>query len=161
MKIRKATKKDLEDLNRLYRDYGSTLRDITPKRFQFFKKQLKNMDKKRKKSILYSLNDKKTIILIVKENDKIVGMISGLIIKIKNDLFLNSRIFGYLQYLFVEKKFRGKGIANKLKKELFNWFKKKKCDFIRIEVGSTNPAKKIYKKWGFEEDAVKMIRKLK
>ncbi len=161
MKIRKAINEDVDELVKLYILYNKDLEKITPKRNQYFNKKKVTYNFEIKKSITKTLKDKSSIILIVEENGKLVGTVSGWVTEIKSDLFNDTTKFGYLQYLFVLPKYRNKGLSSKLKNKLFDWFKEKGCNFIRLDVASTNPAIKAYEKWGFEVDSLKMIKQLK
>lgn len=62
--------------------------------------------------------------------------------------------------IIVNKNFHKRGIATKLHLELKKWFITKNCNFIRLEVSKNNPAIKLYEKWGFECDHIKMLQKL-
>ena len=160
MKIRKATIKDLDQLTELYSQYYDDLNKITPKRFQFFKKRRPSYKNEIKKSILKDLKDRSKII-IVAEDKELIATVSGLVKPILSKEHFDKIKFGYLQYLFVEKTSRDQNISKLLEVELIKWFKTRNCDYVRLEVASTNPAKRIYEKWGFESDSIKMIKKLK
>lgn len=62
--------------------------------------------------------------------------------------------------LFLEKKFRGKGISKKLFGEVKKFAKTKKIKLIRVRVDERNQrAIKAYKKFGFKEHDKNMIQK--
>ena len=161
MIFRNAKKEDLDQLVKLFLEYNKTLESYIPKRVHFFKDKKKTYEKIVKQSILKNINNKQIKFLVVEENKKILGSISGWIIKMNNPPFKDKPKVGYLGYLIVDKKFHKKGIATKLNSELKKWFISKKCDFIRLEVSKNNPAIKLYEKWGFECDHIKMVQKLK
>lgn len=157
MIIRKARKEDLEGLIPLFTEYNESLWKLLPKRESFFKYPKNNFPEYIKKSLIYLLSSKKYNILVAEESGELIGTISGWVEKEKNSLFQDFCIIGNLGYFVVKKKFSGKGVGSKLKKELFLYFKNKKVNFIVLEVNSNNPAKDIYKNWGFKPYSEKML----
>ena len=67
---------------------------------------------------------------------------------------------GYLHAMVTKKKYRGKGVSNKLYQELLKWFRKNKCAAVSLEVFAINPAVKLYEKWGYKISTHKMWKKL-
>lgn len=90
----------------------------------------------------------------IKEDGRIVAIISGYIKPVANGNI------GYIDNMFVSKRYLGRGYATILKDEFFKWLKTKKINYCQLEVLNKNPAKKIYKKWGFTTDGFQMTKKL-
>jgi ribosomal protein S18 acetylase RimI-like enzyme len=156
MIIRVAKKDDLEKLVPLFVEYNQSLWKLLPKKDSFFKNPKNNFPVYIKKSVSYLLSHKKYYILVAEESGKLVGTVSGWVEKERNSLFKDSCILGNLGYFVVKKEFAGRGIGSRLKRELFLYFKNKKVNFITLEVNLNNPAKEIYKKWGFKTYSEKM-----
>jgi GNAT superfamily N-acetyltransferase len=90
----------------------------------------------------------------IKEDNKIVAIISGYIKSApKGDV-------GYIDNMFVSKKYSGKGYATILRDEFYKWLKSKKIKYCQLDVLEKNPAKNIYKKWGFSIDGLQMTKKI-
>ena len=76
----------------------------------------------------------------IKENNKIIAIISGYIKPApKGDV-------GYIDNLFVSKKYSGKRYAIILRNEFYKWLKSKKIKYCQLDVLAKNPAKQIYEK---------------
>lgn len=154
MGIRKATIKDFE-----------RLKDIKIKSKIWerkYNKSLKPIDKVKKRYFYYLKKDlifKDRAIFIVIKNDKIIGMILGKIVNTLSIIKFKKR--GYISNLYILPKYRRKGIAKKLVRELIEWFKSHNIKNLRLEVYSKNkPALNIYDKLGFKEYAIKMKKDL-
>jgi len=90
----------------------------------------------------------------IKEDGRIVAVISGYIKPAANG------DIGYIDNMFVSKKYLGRGYAKILRNEFFKWLKTKKINYCQLEVLNKNPAKKIYQKWGFVTDGFQMTKRL-
>ena len=160
VKVRKARKEDLTELKNLYVNYTLDIEKITPPRQRFYKKKKINFKQMHDKAFIKSLEDKSRFYLVALVENKIIGGISGRIEIFKNPMYEDSIKIGNVEFVFISKKSRGKRISTILFKALVEEFKKKKCNIMRLEVATKNPAKKIYEKWGFESSAIKMMRKI-
>lgn len=84
--------------------------------------------------------------LIYKEDNKFIGFINYSIIYERAEL----------NYIYVDKNFRKKGIANKLMKSMFEQLKTEKVSSITLEVKKSNTsAINLYKKWNFEPVSIR------
>ena len=150
MEIRKATIKDFEKLKDI-----KLKSKIGERRYN---KSLKPINKVEKRYFYYLKRDltlKDRVIFIAIKNDKIVGMILGKIINTLSIIKFKKR--GYISNLYILPKYRRKGIAKKLVRELIEWFKENNIKNLRLEVYSKNkPALNIYNKLRFKEYAIKM-----
>jgi len=157
MTIRIATLGDVNELLPLFVEYNEYLWSLLSKKESFFKKPKKNFKYYIRKSLIQMISNNKHRILVLEIDGKIVGSISGWINYHKNSLFEDSCRIGTLGYLMVIKNYRNKGLSSLLKTEIFKWFKKRKCDFIVLDVNTNNPAKNIYNKWAFKKYSEKML----
>ena len=151
MKIREADKKDADVLKDLWMkslknekklnkniDLGSEIKD--------FKKDFPRLFKKNK-------------YFLAENNGKIIGFVGGEI-KIGSGFFKNKRI-GHIHALFVEEKYRNRGIGVELIKTFISWLKTKKVKIAELAVSSRNStAIKLYKNIGFEEFIIQMRKKI-
>lgn len=68
---------------------------------------------------------------------------------------------GYINELFVEKKFRKRGISRRLVEKCLEWFKKQKIGFVSLSVFAQNKdAVEVYKRFGFEPFSIYMRKKI-
>ncbi|MCK4245471.1 MAG: GNAT family N-acetyltransferase [Candidatus Omnitrophica bacterium] len=154
MEIRKATIKDFE-----------RLKDIKIKSKIWerkYNKSLKPIDEVKKRYFYYLKRDltfKDRAIFIAVKNDKIIGMVLGKIVNTLSIIKFEKR--GYISNLYILPRYRRKGIAKKLVRELIEWFRANNIKSLRLEVYSKNkPALNIYHKSGFKEYAIKMKKDL-
>lgn len=97
---------------------------------------------------------KNKLFIGIKEYGQIVALLSGYIKPApRGDV-------GYIDNLFVSSKYLGRGYATVLKEEYFRWLRSKKIKYCQLDVLAKNPAKRIYERWGFSVDALRMTRKL-
>ncbi len=112
----------------------------------YFKYEDENHDRRFK-----DLSSSKHIIQIAKDNNKIVGLVIGLT---KKDPV------GKISVVYVDKPYRGTGLAETLFTKVVDWLKKNNRPIIRVGVmGINERAKKFYKKMGFIEDTIQMRNK--
>ena len=163
MKIRKATGKDVDGIYELFlemiksEDAASRKSGIS---LMTLRKKDKNFEKNARKELLREIRAKNSLYLVAEDKGKLTAYAYGFVPK-NDDPFFSKSIVGYFSAILVTKKYRRKGLAKKLKVEMENWFKKKKCDFIYLEVFAENPASKLYKKWGYKVTTQKMFKKVK
>jgi ribosomal protein S18 acetylase RimI-like enzyme len=156
MKIRKAHKEDILSILNLVKEFTLEHRKISK-----LKKALdiEKVLEIRKKIIQQEIKNKTGIIFLAESEKKCVGYIFA----IKGFFYDRSdKTKVYISDIFVEKKFRKKGIAKLLISNLIRWCKKEKIKQIFLDVDSNNQkVKEFYKILKFEEISIKMGKTLK
>ncbi len=162
MIIRKAKKRDIENVYLLFLELFES-EDRSARKTAKFLKDLRSRRKdfylSVKKELLREIKEKNSLYLVAEEDGELKGYIRGCIINVKDPFFKPQKI-GYLHAMVTKKKYRGKGVSNKLYTELLKWFRKNKCATVSLEVFATNPAVKLYEKWGYKISTHKMWKKL-
>lgn len=139
MKIKAATKKDFNTVIELDEELCLYERKFDP----FIK-----TGKVERKSVRESLNLRNTKAFIATERKDTLGFIMGYIER--KPFYAVNR--GYICDIYIEKKYRHKGIGEALMEHMLNWFKKRRINDIELNVYSKNiKALKIYKHLGFKE----------
>ena len=150
MKIRKATVKDIPSLIKLFRGIVKYHKKIYTKDDKFYNKEIKNVKQIWVKFIKKNVNNKDFLILIVYDGKKPIAYCISLIKK--NIPIYKIKKYGYVSDLYVDKKYRGKGIGKKLLKKSKEFFRKNKLKFMSLEINHNNdPSIKFYEKYGFKE----------
>jgi ribosomal protein S18 acetylase RimI-like enzyme len=148
IKIRKARKKDFNELYELQKEFSKVYRNLS-------RYKIKALSKEEFKKEFYKRFGRNKYFFVAQINDKIVGYVFGFIEK---DAY-GSR--GYIEDIFVTKDAQGKGIASMLKDKFLEILKKKKVKYCRIDVNPENKkAIKVYQRWGFKIDKYRMSLKL-
>jgi len=150
MKIRKAEKEDLGEIDKIYVE-GS----IDEGKLQFPKvsekemlKELEKYSKIRRQGFRRELKNKKHYWIVVKINKGIVGFGQA---RIKN------KYVGMVEKIYVYRKFRRKGIGKKILKKLILWLKNKKVKHIEAGIYWNNkPSIKLQKRLGFKPISLRM-----
>lgn len=115
----------------------------------------KKVMKLRQKGFRKVLSNPKARIFVSLENGKVAGYVSGHILK-----YGKCKV-GILQDIIVSKEYRGKGFGTALAKQLFKWFKSKKCLEAHVGTNFHNTAAfKFYKSIGFRPWEYKLRMKL-
>ncbi|MCK4918312.1 MAG: GNAT family N-acetyltransferase [Candidatus Pacebacteria bacterium] len=154
MKIRKAKKEDILSILKLVEkmvDFHYAIDKIYKpyKEYKELEKYFKSL-----------INTKDNILVVVENENKIIGFLEGGIEKASNDVMFDK--IGTINNIFIEEKFRNKGIAKKLLKYIFEYFKSKNIEYIQISTDARNKVgKEFWKKNNFFEYQIKMLRKLK
>jgi len=147
IKIRKATLKDLEEMQKLnlmlfekeYNEYDKTLN----KNWTFGKKG-KNYFKER------ILDSKNAFAMVSVVNKEVVGYLVGNVFSGEN--YRKQMKFAEGENMFVLSKFRGKGIGTQLFEEFLRWCKQKGVDRVKLVASSENKrAIKLYRNLGFRD----------
>ena len=151
MKIRKANKKDVEEIFNLEIEWlkeGISWGSVPPE-----KKELKNSIKK---DIWY-----------VAEDNKIIGFVQGGIIKSDGDRpafnIKKGQRYGELYQVYVTKKFRKNNVGQILIKKILDHFRNEKVKIVKLQAQSKNLQSLVYyyKKFGFRERTTDMVKELK
>jgi ribosomal protein S18 acetylase RimI-like enzyme len=116
------------------------------------------------KAMMVNIKKNKGILLLAEQEKKIVGFAVGTIglPSYTEQLGHNKKNkIGRLDELFIEKNFRGKGVGLQLINAVEDYFRKKKCNIVRVEVFSPNQsARKFYEKFGYQEESVELVKSL-
>lgn len=132
MKIRKATKKDIDfivrkqrELNHYHRKFDRNYYAPSANAAGEFCAYLKKI-----------INDDNFLILVADTDDIISGYIMGWL-ELRPPIYRKRRL-GYISNFFVDKKVRGSGIGFKLYKRIEKWFRNKGVHFIEIRASTAN-----------------------
>jgi len=88
-------------------------------------------------------------LIVAVEDDKVLGYAFGWIDK--HDKRFYKYDIGYFSDCFVDEKYRGEDVGEKLAKAMVKWFKSKGLKEVRLAVYFDNPAKDFWDKLGFKE----------
>lgn len=103
-------------------------------------------------------------IMLAYDNKRVVGCIAGVIEKQSKDDLLECvpTKAGRILELFVSEGIRGHGIGKRMMKQMEEYFERKGCDIVRVEVFEPNhSAHKFYNRAGYSDrsiDLIKLIR---
>ena len=149
MKIRPATIDDLDQLTELTIKFKTELVQYSPEYMLPYHKTHKT-EEEIHQNINQEVINPKGLYLVAKEADQIIAFAFGTH-KHTNHLLFKDVKFGTIDYLWINKEHRQNGIASMFKEKLKKWFKKENCQYINLIVLDKNPAKRVFKKWGFEK----------
>jgi len=159
MKIRTAKLNDIEAIIPVFMDYEKASEDYLSDKYKCMRSKKKPLKKYIRLALKQDIQRENAKFLVIVEKDKIIGYIFGEIRNDEHPLFKRPK-GGELSDVAVLKKYRGKGIATKLWSELKKWFVKNKCETITLSVNMNSKAQELYKKWGFENFYLRMIKKI-
>ncbi len=154
-KIRKATVKDLKDIQRL--------------NFELFKREYKQYDKSLNMKWTYGkvgekyfrkkITKKDSFAEVVEKEGKVIGYMCG---GIQERIFYRKKAkYAEAENMFIEKKFRRKGLGAALIKDFIRWCKKNKVNYISTTAAAQNKlGLKFYRRYGFKDYQMTLERKL-
>lgn len=159
MKIRLFRKEDSTQLISLINEFLEyTTKSYSKQALEFAKFKPSKKHAYSKNILKYFSELHHSRFLVAVEGTKIIGYVMGAIES--NPHVIKSKA-GSIKSFFVTKEFRGKGIGKQLNKALVEWFKKKKCDHLELDVYDGNKKTiSMYKKWGFKEVLIKLKKKI-
>jgi GNAT superfamily N-acetyltransferase len=141
--IIKATEKDIPFILELLYELDRPI-PVDDKEIKLFKNKIKD----------YFSDPQKTI-LVAKQDSKIVGLVSIILLRRLN----RAKLEMYVPELIVTKEFRYSGIGKKLIQYCIDLAKKKECYRIRLESGNQRKeSHKFYKSMGFEQSALSFTK---
>lgn len=153
--LEKATVKDLHKIN-----------ELMYKQAEEERKFMNNLNKKEKytfhskEEIKRMLSSKKCYIILAKVGENIVGCGSVSIEKMSH--WSKYKKQGYMGMLYIDKKYRRKGLAKNLQDARIKWLKLRGIKLISNKVLSKNiPALKLAQKRGFKPHIISMYKELK
>lgn len=150
MIIRKANLKDIPYLIELGKGMVNYHIDLANENDKIYEKRNKDAKKNWKKFLNKSIKDRNSLVLIAQDNNKYIAYSIALIKKNIPVFFIKK--YGHIYDLYVDKKYRSKGVGRKLMNKTKEFLKKKKIKFISLEVIHNNSAAiKFYENYGFKE----------
>jgi len=99
-------------------------------------------------------------IFVAYDGSKQIGYTSGWIEKQPRGVVVVDKV-GYLSDLYVDDKYRNKGLGKKLLQTAKSWFKKQGLKFMDIVCYATNPSQKLYRRVGFSDYWIGLRMRLK
>lgn len=156
VKIRRATKKDLPQLVKLWRKFMKYHLKLSP----FYMKLVRNAHREWIKYMkAKKLGKKNSVVFVAVKDKKLIGYATANVKK--NKPIYKLKRYGVFGSFFVLSEYRGKGIGTMLKNKVFEWFKSKKIKHVEIGIMVGNErVKKLYERWGFKDYSIDMRRKL-
>ena len=153
--IRKATVKDLKGVLRLslelfrkeYREFDKTLDPnwLLREGAKFFRKRI---------------TKRNSFVEVVEHEKRIVGYLAGGITK--RAPARRKLKYADLGSIFIEKKFRNKGLGRILVRDFINWCRKNNVNYVSVKPSAKNKVGvNFYRKCGFEDLELKLAIKLK
>ena len=112
---------------------------------------------------LVEIKKKGGVMLIAINDEKVIGFVMGTIVHQSKEDLLEAKpmIMGETNELYVDPKYRGKGVGKQLLIGVEEFFRKKKCEFLWLSVASVNVnAYDFYKNNGYVDHDFNMIKKL-
>jgi ribosomal protein S18 acetylase RimI-like enzyme len=156
MKIRKARLEDSPQIVSLWKEMISHHNVFRTSKFERMKPEAHNNFRK---FVISNIRSRNGLVLVAEDKGKLVGYSLNYIRK--NIPIFRIGKMGYLSDLYVKERHRGAGIASMFKDAAFRWFREKGLRHASVEVYFENKASwSIYRKWGFEENHVRLIRKI-
>ncbi len=152
---------NLKDLEMCMENLQDFLIDIDPlKRLR----RLPEYSKRYTKNLVKKTFKQNGLIILAYDKEKIVGCTAGNIEKQTKDNLLECipTKQGRILELFVSDSYRNQGLGKRLMQKMETYFRKHKCDIIRIEVFAPNEkTHDFYQNLDYSDRFVDMIKKLK
>jgi len=160
IKFRPYQKSDFDTISCLLEDFIDYLASLDPD-----KRIVKQADYGNNylRKTLKEVNNKNGSFIIAEIENKIVGFGVAIVEKLsQNDLMeVLPHTPGRIIELYVDSKYRGKGIGTQLMQQLESYLKQKGCQTIHIEVYAPNvKTHKLYKRFGYSDRNIDMLKLL-
>jgi GNAT superfamily N-acetyltransferase len=161
MKIRRAQRRDIEAIAKLWEDlfdYETELIVAIDPSFIALRKKDKSFKRRVRSELMKQLKNRNAALFVAEEQEESVGFAEAIIKDNKWIVKFPTR--GSLNWLMVKKTMRGKGIATLIYAAVKNWYKQKGVKFETLGIVPNNPVKDIYHAWGFKDSALFMWKKM-
>ena|SRR3989338_4742197 len=162
IKIRKAKESDLNGIYSVFLDMADS-EDMAMHNsgtsYTRTRIRRKDFEKSAKKELLREIKDSKNLYIVAEIGNKIIGYARATLESKKSPFFKPAKI-GHFDAICVLNGHRGKGVSTKLRNEIERWLRQKKCSEIQLDVMESNPAAKIYEKWGYKVFLNKMSKRV-
>lgn len=111
---------------------------------------------------IQDVNDMQGAIYVAEYQNSIVGFIQGIITNHSDEVMHNlshvKSTDGWIGLLFLDPKYRGKGIGQLLLNKMKSYFQMNNCNTMRLKVASDNKlAIGVYAHYGFKQNDIEMI----
>lgn len=149
MKIRKATEKDIQIINKICKEglYQEWTIQHSGKHKKAIREDAESDLNFNKKTINKNLSDKKQCWIVLEEEGEVIGFGSAYLKDNK----------GIIESVYIAKSFQRKGYGKKILESLIDWLKPKKLKYIETNVLIKNePSIKLHKKAGFKPYILRM-----
>ncbi len=156
--IRSATLEDVDEIVGLYSKVIEALSRIPPKGFG---ETLKSpLDIHEEKEVLGRfLRERDTVLLVAEQGSVIVGFLAAAIVREPDDLV--SPPYLTVQYIYVDERARGLGVAKSLMRSVETWALERGIHTIELRVWSDNePAKNLFQSLGYIPLEIRMAKRL-
>lgn len=113
--------------------------------------------------VMKTLGDNNGVMYTAIEDEIVVGLITGVIeLPDEEDKIVNCcPVRGYVSEFVIRKEYRKRGIGKQLMKKVEEWFKYRKCDFIRIDVLAQNKETlKFYENNGYKPINIEVSKRI-
>lgn len=151
--IRRATMKDAEQIVKKLIELAVHLKEF--QQFKYKSDFSEVYSKRIKKHLLHGKN----FILVAESKNEIVGVLVASYKKIYAELEVDK--FGYIEEIIISPDKRGLGTGKKLMEKAGKIFKQNSTDYFYLNNYPKNKINaKIYKKLGFEEFEISMVKKI-
>lgn len=145
MIIRKARKEDVSNILDLWRELSEYHRN-----FNDYMNITSDWRKKLEKVFNKDIESDSSIIYVAEKDGRCIGFIRSEI-RNTNNIFVSNKS-AFITDIYIEKKYRGIGVAEELVDKVSNWCNEKKVYNLRLNVNSENErAIGLYLKKGFKE----------
>jgi L-amino acid N-acyltransferase YncA len=153
IKIRKAKKEDIQEINTIYSLGRLDEERLTESKDALKMRNFKKNKKERIKELTEGIESKKEIWLVAQEENTILGFINAA--EIDEEVCVLDRIY-------ILKNFRRKKVGTKLFKELINIVKKRNFERMVSYIKKGNKkSQKFHQSFGFTSPTIRMEKELK
>lgn len=154
MHIRKAKIGNVPRIAEMAVDFNWYLDEID--RYYPLSKNMKNLFLDYFQKNVYS---SQSLLLVAVDGEKIFGFALAKILK--TPPLWEKRSFGYVSDMYLEKKYRRRGVADEFLSCFYKWLQKKKIKDIELNVLAKNEiGKKAWEKYGFREYTLRLRKKI-
>lgn len=146
--VRKALSRDFEEIYKLEEEFRHYNNSIEPNKFLHYRLNKNGF----KKDFLEVSKEKNIVFLVLANGSKLDGFFIGKLKSISSRGFVyNSKWMGYIENVFISKRYRGKGYLDLFLKEFFKVLKRNKIEYCSLHTDASNKlAIGAYIKLGFK-----------